>query len=45
MKDINLKVGIVIEAMRKNNITQEDIVVRKERPKSQLCGYPHLMSN
>lgn len=45
MKDINLKVGIVIEATRKNNITQEDTVVREERPKSQLCGYPHLMCN
>ena len=29
VKDTNLRVGIVIKAMRKNGITQEDVVARK----------------
>ena len=39
MKDTNLRVGIVINAMRKNGITQEDAVARGL---SQLCGYPQF---
>lgn len=30
---LNLRVGIVIEAMKENDITQEDVVVIKERTK------------
>ena len=39
VKDTNLRVGIVINAMRKNGITQEDAVARGF---SQLCGYPQF---